>query len=159
MTRAFERAAMLGDVRDLEKAEAECFPDPWPGRFFAAEMVAPARFCRVLVGPAGEVLAYLFCVWQYLDLHVLKVATRPAYRRQGFGRRLMESAERHVEEQAGESMTLEVRRSNDAARAMYRRLGFEEVGLRVRYYSDREDAVVMTRRCGDMMGMHHETAR
>jgi len=159
MMRCIERAAMLGDVRDLEQAEAECFPDPWPGRFFAAEMMAPARYCRICAGPSGDLLAYLFCVWQYLDLHVLKVATRPAYRRQGLGRRLMASAEQHVKDQAGESMTLEVRTSNHGARELYRRLGFQTVGLRRGYYSDREDAVVMTKWCGDMMGMHHETTR
>jgi ribosomal-protein-alanine N-acetyltransferase len=41
-------------------------------------------------------------------------------------------------------VTLEVRRSNDAARALYRKFGFEEQGVRQHYYSDNgEDAVVM----------------
>ncbi len=43
--------------------------------------------------------------------------------------------------------------------ALYRELGFQEVGLRARYYSDQEDAVVMTKWCGDMMVVHHETTR
>jgi hypothetical protein len=43
------------------------------------------------------------------------------------------------------SATLEVRRSNQAAQALYRRFGFVEVGLRVRYYKDtNEDALILT---------------
>ncbi|WBL35221.1 hypothetical protein O0235_10520 [Tepidiforma flava] len=44
-----------------------------------------------------------------------------------------------------ESVTLEVRVSNEAARALYRRYGFYEVGIRKRYYADNhEDAIIMT---------------
>lgn len=151
-----ERAATLDDVEDLEAAEAECFPDPWPGRFFASEIVAPARFCMVVVDSSGHLLGYLFCVWQYLDLHVLKVATRPDYRRCGLGRHLMTVAERHVIDQTGETITLEVRSSNSGARALYRSMGYHEASLRKRYYSDQEDAIVMTKKCDDIMVMHHE---
>ncbi|MYD29817.1 MAG: ribosomal-protein-alanine N-acetyltransferase, partial [Dehalococcoidia bacterium] len=43
-----------------------------------------------------------------------------------------------------EAVTLEVRVSNGAARALYGGCGFEEVGERLRYYADGEDAVIMT---------------
>ncbi|MXY71468.1 MAG: ribosomal-protein-alanine acetyltransferase, partial [Dehalococcoidia bacterium] len=42
------------------------------------------------------------------------------------------------------AVTLEVRASNEAARALYRGCGFEEVGERRRYYADGADAVIMT---------------
>jgi ribosomal protein S18 acetylase RimI-like enzyme len=38
---------------------------------------------------------------------------------------------------------LEVRKSNDAALALYRSLGFASVGIRAKYYSDDEDAIEM----------------
>jgi ribosomal-protein-alanine N-acetyltransferase len=42
-------------------------------------------------------------------------------------------------------MTLEVRASNEAAQALYRRFGFVDVGRRPRYYTDdNEDALIMT---------------
>ena len=145
MSRFSEREALRGDEKALEKAERECFPDPWPGRFFAEEMEAPRRYCRVLVDAGGQLAAYLFCAWQFVDLHVLKIATRPGFRRQGLAVKLMESAEAHVISEAGETVTLEVRRSNTGAQSLYSTMGYTCVGTRPSYYADGEDGLVMTK--------------
>lgn len=139
------RPPQAGDLRALERAERVCFPDPWPGHYFAAELFAPGRFHRVVVDAAGEMVAYLFAAWQYLDLHVLKVATLPDSRRMGLARQLMELAERHGLEAGGDAVTLEVRPSNTAAIAMYESLDYHRAGLRRGYYHDGEDALVMTK--------------
>lgn len=122
-----------------------CFVDPWPQQFFVTEILADGRFHRLLVDPSGRIAAYLFCAWQYLDLHILKVATLPEKRRTGLGRRLMALAEAHAGENSGESLTLEVRLDNDAAIALYEGLGFDRRGIRPRYYPSGEDALVMTK--------------
>ena len=140
------RPPQLGDARALAEAELVCFSDPWPPQFFVSEILADGRFNRLLVDAGGTMVAYLFCVWQYLDLHVLKVATLPQFRRAGLARRLMALAEDHAVEMAGESLTLEVRQSNTEAIAMYVSLEYEKVGTRASYYQDGEDAVVMTKR-------------
>lgn len=142
------RAAQPGDIRALAAAEVECFDDPWPGPYFASELVAPARFQRVLVTPEGALAAYLFTAWQYLDLHILKVATLAAYRRQGLGRKLMVIAEEHARQVAGETLTLEVRMINTAAIALYVSLGYSRTGIRPGYYADGSDALVMTKAIG-----------
>jgi ribosomal-protein-alanine acetyltransferase len=130
----------------LAEAEIVCFSDPWPPQFFLSEILADGRFNRLLVDPSGSMVAYLFSAWQYLDLHVLKVATLPSYRRQGLARRLMALAEEHAAEMNGESLTLEVRDANIEAIAMYDSLGYERAGIRPAYYQDGEDAVIMTKR-------------
>ncbi len=140
------RLPQASDIRDLERAERLCFVDPWPAQFFVSELFAPGRFHRVLVDPSGGLVAYLFSAWQYLDLHVLKIATLPQHRGEGLARRLMELAESHVKESVGDSLTLEVRTSNDAAIAMYKSLGYNSAGLRPGYYADGEDALIMTKR-------------
>ena len=139
------RAAQPGDIRALAAAEVECFEDPWPGPYFASELVAPARFHRVLVTPEGMLAAYLFTAWQYLDLHVLKVATLVGFRRRGLGRKLMVVAEDHARQVEGETLTLEVRMSNAAAIGLYETLGYEPAGIRPGYYADLSDALVMTK--------------
>jgi [ribosomal protein S18]-alanine N-acetyltransferase len=146
MTRTSVRVPQPGDVRSLAEAEGTCFADPWPGQLFASEVLAPGRFHRMLVDPSGNLVAYLLSTWQYLDLHVLKVATMPEYRRQGLARRLMELAESHAVEMGGETVTLEVRESNRVAFALYLSIGFALVGRRKAYYMDGEDALVMTKR-------------
>lgn len=150
--RASTRPPQPGDVRALAEAERECFPDPWPSHLFLAEVYAPGRFHRILLDPGGRLLAYLLSAWQYLDLHVLKVATRPAYRRNGFASCLLGLAEVHAEESGGESVTLEVRESNLEAADLYRALGYSAVGRRPRYYGDGEDALVMTKKVGGPRG-------
>jgi hypothetical protein len=75
--RVLVRPPQIGDARALAKAELVCFSDPWPPQFFVSEILAAGRFNRLLVDPADTMVAYLFCAWQYLDLHVLKVATLP----------------------------------------------------------------------------------
>lgn len=144
------RSPQLGDARSLAAAEVECFSDPWPPQFFVSEILAEGRFNRILVDPAGTIAAYLFCAWQFLDLHVLKVATLPVHRRRGLSTRLMSLAEDHTREAGGESLTLEVRTSNRAAIAMYERLRYHRSGIRRAYYQDGEDAVVMSKRVSDL---------
>ncbi|HPA81682.1 MAG TPA: ribosomal protein S18-alanine N-acetyltransferase [Thermoanaerobaculales bacterium] len=147
--RAFPRFSIrppqAADLRTIERAERTCFPDPWPGHYFASELFAPGRFHRLVVDAAGELVAYLFAAWQYLDLHVLKVATLPPYRRMGLATELLALAERHALETGGDAVTLEVRTSNLAAIAMYEGLGYHRAGLRRGYYHDGEDALVMTK--------------
>ncbi len=146
MTRTIVRMPCPSDARALAAAEQVCFRDPWPGQLIASELLAPGRFHRVVVDPAERLVAYLLSAWQYLDLHVLKVATLPEFRRQGLARHLMELAERHADEMAGETVTLEVRVSNLAAARLYESMGFACVGRRPAYYLDGEDALVMTKR-------------
>ncbi len=146
------RAPAPGDVRTLERLEQICFSDPWPGHLLLAEVYAPGRFHRVLTSEGGEILAYLLAAWQYLDLHILKIATRPEFRRRGLAAFLIELAKRHAEVFAGESVTLEVRVSNTGAIALYQELHFQEVGRRPGYYGDGEDALIMTWRPEDSPG-------
>jgi len=134
-----------GDIRNLARADAVCFDDPWPEAYFASELFAPGRFHRVLVEPAGEIAAYLFTAWQYLDLHILNIATLPEFRRFGLGRRLMLIAEEHARQMAGETLTLEVRKGNDPAFRLYESLGYEAVGIRSGYYADGTDAIIMSK--------------
>ena len=146
MTRTSVRAPQPGDLKAMAEVELVCFADPWPGQLLASELLAPGRFHRVVVDPGGCLVAYLLAAWQYLDLHVLKVAVLPDWRRQGLARQLMDLAERHALEMGGESVTLEVRDSNHSAAALYASLGFELVGRRPAYYMDGEDALIMTKR-------------
>ncbi len=142
--RVILRPPVPEDVRELAVLEQRSFPDPWPAGVFLAELGAPARFHRVLVTPEGQLVAYLFSAWQYLDLHVLNIATDPLYRRQGYARLLLDAARRHAAARGGESVTLEVRSGNTPAIELYSSLGYRKVGIRRRYYGDGEDAIIMT---------------
>jgi [ribosomal protein S18]-alanine N-acetyltransferase len=77
--------------------------------------------------------------------HIVTIAVRPELRRQGVGELLLVTALHAARDLAQDVVTLEYRISNTAARTLYDKYGFEQVGVRTRYYSDNnEDAVLMT---------------
>ena len=78
------------------------------------------------------------------DAHIMSLAVAEEARRRGHGRRLVTALVALAGSLGAEAVTLEVRASNGAARALYGGRGFEEVGERRRYYADGEDAVIMT---------------
>ncbi|MBI3973399.1 MAG: ribosomal protein S18-alanine N-acetyltransferase [Chloroflexi bacterium] len=84
-------------------------------------------------------------LWLMVDeAHVTSVAVRPEFRRRGLGELLMLGLFDTAMRMGARFVTLEVRVSNKTARALYEKLGFREVGIRQRYYTDNnEDAVVM----------------
>ena len=84
--------------------------------------------------------------WYAVDqAHIVSVGVADGYRRRGIGELLLIAAVEHAAARTAETITLEVRKSNTAARALYEKYGFIEQGIRKRYYSDnREDALIMT---------------
>ena len=84
--------------------------------------------------------------WYAADqAHIVSVGVADGYRRHGIGELLLIAAVEHAVAKEAETITLEVRKSNAAARTLYEKYGFMEQGIRKAYYSDnREDAVIMT---------------
>ncbi|MCZ6539968.1 MAG: ribosomal protein S18-alanine N-acetyltransferase [Chloroflexi bacterium] len=85
-------------------------------------------------------------LWFVLDeAHVVIIGLREVERSKGIGELLLISGIEQAVENNSRVVTLEVRKSNSVAIELYRKYGFQEVGLRRRYYSDDgEDAVIMT---------------
>ena len=135
------RKADLDEILWIEEAS---FGSPWSRASFEAELRKEYSTCRVAVA-VGRVVGYIV-VWYVVDeIHIANVAVHPDWRRQGVAERLIS---RVLEEGEGFFWVgLEVRSSNRAARALYRKLGFREVGIRRQYYvQEREDAVLMAKR-------------
>lgn len=134
------------DLRQVLEIERCSFDNPWTSALFLQELRIP--FSRiVVVRPAGapdEAIAGYLCRWFVADeIHVLNIAVHPQYRRLGLGTVLLEEALREAREVRAEAVTLEVRRSNEAAQRLYVAFGFEEVGVRRNYYGRGEDALIM----------------
>lgn len=137
------RPAYAADVPAVGGLESMVFSDPWPTRLYLQEVGQPLRFQRVVCDAEGRVAAYLFASWQADELHILKVATHPGYQRQGLATVLLHAARAAALQRHGRGLVLEVRPSNQPAIRVYRRLGYELLGRRPKYYADGEDALVM----------------
>ena len=103
-------------------------------------------FIAVLRLPGCSVAGYC-SFWVVLDeIHINNVAVRPEFRRSRFGRALVDFVVDEATRRGTGRLLLEVRRSNDAARRLYRSMGFAEIGVRSKYYEHPvEDALVLAR--------------
>jgi ribosomal-protein-alanine N-acetyltransferase len=136
------------DLEAVMEIERRSFPQPWTPGLFLHELKVP--FSRTILarphGGSAEVLGYV-CRWLVGDeVHILNLAVHPERRRGGIARVLVQQVLEEADTQGAQLVTLEVRRGNEAALALYRAFGFRETGVRRNYYGRGHDAIVMTRR-------------
>ena len=86
------------------------------------------------------------------DVQILKVGTDPAWRRRGIARELLAHVAADARNLGAQTVSLEVRAGNVGAQALYKALGLTPVGTRPRYYSDREDALIMQGELAALVG-------
>lgn len=139
------RRMTFDDLPHVIAIDQVSFSLPWPQRSFRFEVTDnPASRCWVAEAE-GRVAAMLV-LWLIVDeAHIATIASHPDFRRQGIGQALMITALKSALEEGALSALLEVRESNAAALALYRKFGFVEDGRRTEYYKDNdEDAILMT---------------
>lgn len=143
--------------------EALCFPSFWTAEQFA-DTWKQSWFAGYGLFRGDRLLGYITLSVLAGELEVLNIAVRPEERGRGYSRPLMRFAledtlsgghlSRRGEDPKGwESGVLEVRTGNAPARTLYVGLGFVPAGVRRHYYSDGEDAVVMTLTAADFRNM------
>lgn len=139
------RDATYHDLTRILEIECLSFAQPWSLSSFERELSLP--FSRLLVSAVGAddaVVAGFLCRWTVADeLHVLNIAVHPDCRRLGVAAGLIAEVVHEAKAHDIAVLTLEVRRSNLAARSLYRKFDFEERRLRRNYYGPAEDALVM----------------
>lgn len=143
----FRRAMSTLDLDAVALVEAQAYGYPWSrGNFL--DSLASGHQAQVLHSPASGVVGYFVAMTGVDELHLLTLTVAPAWQGQGLGSQLLRVVCGLGLERGLSMLWLEVRSTNLRARALYRRNGFTEVGLRRGYYpaaSGREDAIVMNR--------------
>ncbi len=145
------RPAILEDLDAIWAIEGAVFgAEAWSREMMREELVADHRQYFVIVDDRDAVHGYggLLAVGEDGDIQTIALSSEA--RGAGQGRRLMgalldEAAQRKVRQ-----VFLEVRADNPVARSLYLSLGFDEIGVRPRYYQpDNVDAVVMKLEMGN----------
>jgi ribosomal-protein-alanine N-acetyltransferase len=161
------------DINQVAEIERESFPTAWPHTAYKRELANSMARYLVVVDRAHEplpvppeeprsffsflrkhsepqstseyIVGYVG-VWLLVDeAHIVAIAVREAYRRQGLGELLLAESIELALNHHQEVVTLEVRASNLVAQALYEKYRFLKVGVRRRYYSDNnEDAIIMS---------------
>lgn len=130
------------DPPRLAHLHAEAFATPWDAGAFRALLDQPGVIARI--DADGFILLRVVVD----EAEILTLAVRPDARRRGVGRSLVARAVSAGAEAGARRVFLEVADDNAAARALYARSGFRQVGVRPRYYArpdgSRRDALLLS---------------
>lgn len=133
-------------VPQIAELEKLCFSDAWSEKSIASEL--ENELALWLVAVDGDTVAgYIGSQTVLGEADMMNVAVAPEYRRRGIARKLVEEL---ISRLNAHSLTLEVRVSNENARRLYDSMGFQQVGLRKKYYEKpREDALILRKEWGN----------
>ncbi len=138
------RNATDTDLPRIIEIERLAFPSPWTLASFQRELTLPFSRITVALPDDADSISGFLCRWLIADeCHILNIAVHPDARRLGIGTVLIGEAINEAKSCGTGVVTLEVRRSNLAARQLYRKFEFEERRLRRHYYGPGEDAIIM----------------
>lgn len=134
------------DLSTIMAIEERAYPYPWSLSNFQ-DCLKHNYDCWVYEQDS-QIIAYTVLMLVLDELSILNICVDPDYQRQGLGRALLTTVETLGQERGMSHCFLEVRPSNKAALRLYQQHGFNEIGLRKRYYPaamGREDAIVMAK--------------
>ncbi len=136
------RSGFFHQIVEIEKSS---FRNPYsPESLRLLTMWCPRLFLTAI--SSEIVLGYVVASAQDVHAHIISLAVRPKYRRQGIGSDLLRSLLECLQSIGVEKVMLEVREGNLAAAALYEKLGFEQSGTIDRYYEDGCPATVLEKR-------------
>jgi ribosomal-protein-alanine N-acetyltransferase len=133
------------DLDEVIAIENAIYSHPWTRGNFADSLRAGYACC--VWRCEGELVGYFVVMAAAGEAHLLNLSIAPGHHRRGHGNALLREAAAVAESLGAHNLFLEVRPSNHAAQALYRRFGFRKVAVRRDYYpahTGREDALVLT---------------
>ncbi|MDR2487620.1 MAG: ribosomal protein S18-alanine N-acetyltransferase [Clostridiales Family XIII bacterium] len=138
------RRGRVEDVDTLWALDQQCFSQPWPRSAFQNDLGGNALSTWLIAETKGTVIGYIGYLVVLDECHIMTFAVDAGWRRQGIATMLMLEGLNQARMAGANRFTLEVRRSNAAALALYEKFGFRVAGYRLNYYEDNnEDAAVM----------------
>lgn len=130
-------------VSAIAALETICFADPWDEKSIAYELTN--KLSHWLVALEGDtVVGYVGSQTVIDETDMMNIAVHPDFRRKGIAEALVNALVSDLKELGSHCLTLEVRASNESAKALYKKLGFNHVGTRKNYYRHpREDGLIL----------------
>ena len=131
-------------IEQIKQLEKKCFSVPWTDEQLRAQL--PDKMHVFIIAESDErVLGYVGMMYVLDEGYISNVAVDPECRRMGIADALITELINRANSLELSFVTLEVRESNEPAKALYNKHGFSEVGVRKNYYSfPTENAILMT---------------
>lgn len=143
------RAMNKKDLKQIVAIDAICFPIPWNEKQYLYELKENDYAFLYVLELEGIIIGYVD-YWITFDIcQLAKIAVLPQYRNQHYAHQLMDQMILDASLKGCESISLEVRISNQSAQKLYASYEFINVNIRKNYYQDNgEDAYVLVKALG-----------
>jgi [ribosomal protein S18]-alanine N-acetyltransferase len=138
----------LASLPEVVQVEERVFDDPWPQSAFQLA-IERGYLTQLLAVPMSngtstmpqhiELIGYFVAVKEMTDLHLLKITVAPGYQCRGWARIMLDALVLWSRNEGIEGISLDVRRGNFRAQALYHRYGFHLIGKRNDYYESHVD--------------------
>lgn len=138
------REMIESDLDKIMEIENKAFNPPWSREAFLLELKNNLLAKYIVAEVDGEIAGY-GGIWLIIDEgHITNIAVDEKYRGLGVGSKILEGLIQLCNDRNMTAMTLEVRKTNEVAKSLYKKYGFMEYGIRKGYYRDNnEDAIIM----------------
>ena len=146
MTETLLRRLEIEDLSALAELEACCFNPPWSDSQLHSYIVGK-RCLSVGLWQGGRLDCFALLSTVLDEAELLQIAVRPDFRGRGLAKRVLQCVHDQLQQRGIVRNMLEVRSSNASAISLYRRLGYQQEGIRKGYYptaNGREDAILMS---------------
>jgi ribosomal-protein-alanine N-acetyltransferase len=131
-------------LRAVTAIERVANPHPWSHSLFAGELRMPTSRHWLVARDSRQVVGFAGLMWNLDEGHITNFAVHGDHRRCHVATRMLLAQCRDAINLGVTQLSLEVRVSNEPARALYGRFGFGPGGVRRGYYNDNgEDALIM----------------
>ncbi len=143
------RLASLNDFDEVQKIENECFVEPYSAEDLHYEFEKNPVNKIIVAEDKGKVIGFIDFLITFNSSTIMQVAVTKAYRRYGVATHLLSEMEKSFPKNIDdlvETITLEVRESNEAAKSLYLKNGYKIVVIKEHYYKDGENAIYMLKR-------------
>ncbi len=130
----------INTIFEIEQASMSC---PWSLASFNEAVFSDHSFIRV-ADMDGQIAGFAVFYLTAPESELPDIVVAEEFRGQGIGRSLLENSIKELQAKDIDTIFLEVRSSNDSAKLLYDKLGFEQIGIRKYFYSNPvEDAICM----------------
>ncbi|WP_395147356.1 ribosomal protein S18-alanine N-acetyltransferase [Moraxella atlantae] len=141
------RTTSANYIHQIAHLERVLFDDAWTALSIEHWLSFTGHLAAVRLSPDGQLIGYALISQVFDSADLLRVGVAPDCQRQGIAQQLLTTMTAQLKQQSVERLLLEVRKDNTAARALYGKLGFQQIHIRKNYYKNTDgsrcDALIL----------------
>lgn len=136
------RKSDVNEILEIENGSFDLF-DIFPKSLFNHYLNDKKDDFFVILNQAESIVGYAILIEKNGNGYLLSIAVHPKSRNKGIAEIFLEFLENKCKEKGYKKLILEVRMDNEKAIKIYRKLGLIKVGIKLGYYGDGQNALMM----------------